>query len=53
MLINQADIYNLGSIIGDTKHRFELSLIENALTSNSTFNKLHNKSMDDLYALIA
>ena len=53
MLVNRADIYNLGDIIGDTKDLFELSLIENALTSNSTLTKLRNKSMDDLYALIA
>lgn len=52
MLVNRADIYNLGDIIGDTKELFELSLIENALTSNSTLTKLRNTSMDDLYALI-
>lgn len=53
MLVNRADIYNLGDIIGDTKALFELSLIENALTSNPTLTKLRNKSMDDLYALIS
>jgi len=52
MLANRADIYNLGDIIGDTKEVFELSLIENSLTSNSTLSQLRNKSMDDLYALI-
>jgi hypothetical protein len=53
MLVNRADIYNLGDIIGETKELFELSLIENALTSNSTLTKLRNSSMDDLYALIS
>jgi hypothetical protein len=53
MLVNRADIYNLGDIIGETKQLFELSLIENALTSNSTLTKLRNKSMEDLYALIS
>nr|WP_317126920.1 hypothetical protein [Brumimicrobium aurantiacum] len=52
MLANRADIYNLGDIIGDTKDLFELSLIENSLTANSTLSQLRNKSMDDLYALI-
>lgn len=52
MLANRADIYNLGDIIGDTKDLFELSLIENSLTANSTLSQLRNKSMEDLYALI-
>lgn len=52
MLANRADIYNLGDIIGDTKDLFELSLIENSLTSNATLSQLRNKSMADLYGLI-
>ncbi len=52
MLANRADIYNLGDIIGDTAHLFELSLIENALTSNPVLQQLSNKHFDDVYGLI-
>jgi len=52
MLANRADIYNLGDIIGDTAHLFKLSLIENALTSNTTLQQLSSKHFDDLYKLI-
>lgn len=52
MLANRADIYNLGDIIGDTAHLFELSLIENALTSNPVLQQLSNKHFDDVYALL-
>ncbi|MEN1785041.1 MAG: DNA repair ATPase [Bacteroidota bacterium] len=53
MLANRADIYNLGDIIGDTADLFELSLIENALTSNTVLQQLSSKHFDDIYALIA
>jgi len=52
MLANRADIYNLGDIIGDTAHLFELSLVENALTSNPVLQQLSNKHFDDVYALV-
>ena len=52
MLANRADIYNLGDIIGDTAHLFELSLIENSLTSNSVMNQLRNQRMEDVYLLL-
>ncbi len=52
MLANRADIYNLGDVIGNTSEMFELSLIENALTSNPVLSQLASKSMDDLYPLI-
>jgi MoxR-like ATPase len=52
MLANRAEIYNLGDIIGDTAHLFELSLVENALTSNPVLQQLSNKHFDDVYALI-
>ena len=52
MLANRADIYNLGDIIGDTAHLFELSLVENALTSNPVLQQLSNRYFDDVYALI-
>ena len=52
MLANRADIYNLGDIIGDTADLFELSLIENALTSNPILQKLSSKSFEDIYQLL-
>ncbi|MET1258584.1 DNA repair ATPase [Flagellimonas sp. DF-77] len=52
MLANRADIYNLGDIIGDTADLFELSLIENALTSNPILQQLSSKSFEDVYELI-
>jgi len=52
MLANRADIYNLGDIIGDSDDVFELSYLENCLTSNTTLRKLAGKSQKDLYTLI-
>lgn len=52
MLANRADIYNLGDIIGDSKTDFELSYIENAMTSNPTLSRLASKSRADLYPLL-
>lgn len=52
MLANRADIYNLGDVIGNTADLFELSLIENALTSNPALTELVSKSYDDLYVMI-
>lgn len=52
MLANRADIYNLGDVIGNTAALFELSLIENAMTSNPLLNQLASKMPDDLYPLI-
>lgn len=52
MLANRADIYNLGDVIGNTSELFELSLIENAMTSNSLLTQLVSKMPDDLYPLI-
>ena len=52
MLANRADIYNLGDVIGDTAELFELSLIENALTSNDTLRRLSSKNFEDVYRLI-
>lgn len=52
MLSNRADIYNLGEIIGDTKSAFELSYIENALTSNPILGKLASRSQKDVYAIV-
>ncbi|WP_035759676.1 DNA repair ATPase [Flavobacterium tegetincola] len=52
MLANRADIYNLGDVIGNTAALFELSLIENAMTSNSLLAQLASKMPEDLYPLI-
>jgi MoxR-like ATPase len=52
MLANRSDIYNLGDIIGDTKEVFELSYIENSLTSNAVLQKLAAKGAKDLYAIV-
>lgn len=52
MLANRADIYNLGDIIGVTAKLFNLSLIENALTSNPVLHQLSTKHFDDVYKLI-
>ena len=52
MLANRADTYNLGDIIGDTAKIFNLSYIENSLTSNPILNKLTSRSQKDLYSLI-
>jgi len=52
MLANRADVYNLGDVIGDTEHLFNLSLIENAAIENPHLEKIAGKSFKDFYALI-
>ena len=52
MLANRADVYNLGDVIGDTEHLFNLSLIENAAIENPYLEKIASKSFQDFYALI-
>lgn len=52
MLANRSDIYNLGDIIGDTKDVFELSYIENSLTSNAILQKMSAKSSKDIYSVV-
>lgn len=52
MLANRADIYNLGDVIGNTADLFELSLIENSLTSHPLLTQLISKNPEDLYPLI-
>ncbi len=51
MLSNRADVYNLGEIIGDSRDAFELSYIENALTSNPVLQTLSRASRKDQLAL--
>ena len=52
MLTNRADIYNLGEMIGDSGEAFEMSYLENCLTSNSALNPLATRSQNDVYAVI-
>lgn len=52
MLANRSDIYNLGDVIGGKQEVFELSYIENCLTSNSILARLNNKSFKDVYEFI-
>lgn len=52
MLANRADVYNLGDVIGDTEHLFNLSLVENAAIENPYLEKIASKSFNDFYGLI-
>ena len=52
MLTNRADIYNLGEMIGANAKSFEMSYLENCLTSNSALNQLATRSQNDVYAVI-
>lgn len=52
MLANRADTYNLGEVIGPHEAVFELSYIENSLTSNPLLNELVARHRADLHALI-
>jgi hypothetical protein len=52
MLANRADTYNLGDILGDSREAFELSYIENAITSNPTLATLSGKPRHDLLMLV-
>lgn len=47
MLANRADIYNLGEMIGDSQAVFELSYLENALTSNPVLAPLSRATAAD------
>ncbi len=52
MLSNRADTYNLGDVIGNTQAAFELSYLENCLTSNPILNRLNSQSRNDIYTII-
>lgn len=52
MLSNRADVYNLGEIIGDASDAFEMSYLENCLTSNEFLAPLAAGDPDDARALI-
>ncbi|MCC9657767.1 DNA repair ATPase [Rhodopirellula halodulae] len=53
MLSNRADVYNLGEIIGESAEAFEMSYLENCLTSNVTLAPLANASPADARTIIA
>jgi MoxR-like ATPase len=52
MLSNRADVYNLGEVIGDSAEAFEMSYLENCLTSNPVLSKLASRSQKDVQAVI-
>lgn len=52
MLANRADIYNLGDVLGDSEDVFNMSYIENALTSNAVLAPLATRDMSDVYKLV-
>ena len=52
MLSNRADVYNLGEIIGDSAEAFEMSYLENCLTSNRALAPLGAASPDDARTII-
>jgi len=52
MLANRADVYNLGDVIGDSAHLFNLSLLENAIVENPYIQKIAGKSFTDFYHLV-
>ncbi|MCA9185109.1 MAG: AAA family ATPase, partial [Planctomycetales bacterium] len=52
MLANRADTYNLGDVIGDSREAFELSYLENAMTSNPVLSIIAGRSSKDLTAII-
>lgn len=52
MLSNRADVYNLGEIIGESAEAFEMSYLENCLTSNASLAPLSTASPDDARSII-
>ena len=52
MLSNRADVYNLGEIIGESAEAFEMSYLENCLTSNSSLAPLSTASPQDARNII-
>ena len=52
MLSNRADVYNLGEVVGDSAEAFEMSYLENCLTSNVALQPLAGGSPDDARAMI-
>jgi MoxR-like ATPase len=52
MLANRADVYNLGEVLSGRDELFELSYIENSLTSNAVTAPLLTRDPDDIHKLV-
>ncbi|HYC92539.1 MAG TPA: DNA repair ATPase [Thermoanaerobaculia bacterium] len=52
MLANRADVYNLGEVLQGREELFELSYIENALTSNAVTAPLLTREPEDVHKLV-
>jgi len=52
MLANRADVYNLGEVLQGREEAFELSYIENALTSNAITAPLLAREPEDIHKLV-
>ena len=52
MLANRADVYNLGDVLSGREQVFELSYIENALSSNATLAPLATRDLGDVHKLV-
>ena len=52
MLANRADTYNLGDVLSGKESLFELSYIENSLTSNSVLAPLSGREPEDVVKLV-
>lgn len=52
MLANRADVYNLGEVLAGKDDLFELSYIENALTSNAVTAPLLARDPEDVHMLV-
>lgn len=52
MLANRADVYNLGEVLQGREEAFELSYIENALTSNPITAPLLAREPEDVHKLV-
>lgn len=52
MLANRSDTYNLGDVLTGRETLFELSYLENALTSNRVLAPLTTREPDDVYKLV-
>ncbi|MEO0576684.1 MAG: DNA repair ATPase [Pseudomonadota bacterium] len=52
MLANRADIYNLGDVLSGREEQFEMSYLENSLTSNAVLAPLATRDIGDVYHFI-
>ena len=52
MLANRADVYNLGEVLQGREELFELSYIENSLTSNQVTAPLLTREPEDVHKLV-